>query len=110
MILFLLLSLAIPQRTYHRIPLEKLATSGRTHVEVCGPVTYVRRQKDGDIHVTLDNGKAKVVVEIIPLIPLPTPKKGQLLQVRGISRFDRGHKFTEIHPAEEIEVVEQCAK
>lgn len=106
MILTLLLLFA--QRTYHPVPLEKVAQSSRTHIETCGPVVYVRKQQDGDLHVTLDNGKGRVVVEIIPLIPLPAPKKGQIVRVRGISRFDKGHRFVEIHPVESIEVVKDC--
>lgn len=105
MIWLLLLAFA---RTYHPVPLEKIAQTSRTHVETCGPVSYVRKQQDGDVHVTLDNGRAKVVVEIIPLIPLPAPKKGQIVRVRGISRYDKGHRFVEIHPAEAIEVVPSC--
>jgi hypothetical protein len=88
------------QRPYHRVALSDLAKSSWTHVEVCSPVVYVRRMRDGDWHVTLDNGKARVVAEIIPLIPLPIPKKGQFICVRGISRFDRRHRFVEIHPVE----------
>jgi hypothetical protein len=105
--LLLLLVLA-PDRVYHRVPLEKVAASARTHIETCGPVVYVRKQQDGDVHVTLDNGKARVVVEIIPLVPLTAPKTGQTIRVRGISRFDKSHRFAEIHPAEQIDVVKDC--
>lgn len=95
-------------RTYHRVPLVDVAASRWTHVETCGPVVYVRRQADGDWHLTLDDGRGKVVVEIIPAIPLPVPRKGQLVTVRGIARQDRGHGWPEIHPAEALEVVTRC--
>lgn len=95
-------------RRYHVVPLEKVAASKRTHVETCGPVVYRRRMADGDWHITLDNGRAKVVVEIIPLIPLTPPRKGDLVRVRGIRRYDDSHKWPEIHPAEQIAVVPSC--
>lgn len=108
LIALLLVALVAPQRTYHRVPLDRIATTARTHVETCGPVVYVRRQRDGDVHVTLDNGRAKVVVEIIPAIPLTAPRKGQRIRVRGITRYDKGHRVAEIHPAEQIAVVAAC--
>jgi hypothetical protein len=108
MVLWLLLALADGGRTYHRLPLAKVAASSWTHIETCGPVVYVRRQQDGDWHLTLAAGVAKVVVEIIPAIPLPVPKKGQVVRVRGISRFDKAHAWPELHPAESIDVVQRC--
>jgi hypothetical protein len=66
----LVLILQLPaQRTYHAVPLAKVATSQQTHVETCGQVVYVRHQLDGDWHITLAIGTTKVVAEIIPLIP-----------------------------------------
>ena len=110
--IWLLLVLAqpatVPGRLYHVVALEKLATSRWTHVEVCGPVVYRRKMEDGDYHITLDNGLARMVVEIIPAIPLDPPKKGQRIRVRGISRWDRDHGWPEVHPAEYLEVVESC--
>ena len=112
MTILLLLLLAqpptVPGRPYHVVPLEKMATTQWTHVETCGPVVYRRRMKDGDWHVTLDNGKATVVVEIVPLIPLDPPKKGTIVRVRGISRFDKDHGWPEVHPAEAIWEVQDC--
>ncbi len=105
----LLLALTIPGRPYARVPLEQVATSRRTHIETCGPVAYVRQQQDGDWHITLDNGRAKVVVEIIPAIPLTPPRKRQIVVVRGIRRVDEWHHWTEIHPAEAIAPVTSCA-
>ena len=107
-IILLLLWQATLSRPYHKVALDRLATAQWTHVEVCGPVVYRRKMKDGDWHLTLDNGRAKVVVEIIPAIPLPVPKKGALARVWGISRFDKDHGWPEVHPAERIEVVAVC--
>jgi hypothetical protein len=98
----------VPGRPYHKVALERLVTSQWTHVEVCGPVVYRRKMKDGDWHITLDNGKGKVVVEIIPAIPLDPPRKGAIVRVWGISRMDRDHGWPEVHPAERIAVVERC--
>lgn len=83
---------------YHAVPLAQLATTRWTHVCVTGPVVYVRKQADGDIHVTLDDGTTTVVLEIIPAVPLPRPRKGQRITACGISRFDRHHKWAEVHP------------
>lgn len=83
---------------YRTIPLAELATTRWTHVCVVGPVVYVRRMKDGDIHATIDDGKTKVVLELIPQIPLSRPKKSTTIKACGISRFDRHHKWAELHP------------
>jgi hypothetical protein len=94
-------------RTYHKLAVSQLPTSQWTHVEVAALVTYVRYQDpknggDGDWHITLEQDGAKVVAEIIPLIPLTPPKKNQRCAVRGISRQDKNHGWPEIHPVEEI--------
>lgn len=102
-----LLAIAL-QRNYHDVPLAQLASTVHTHVCTRGPVVYVRKQRDGDWHITLDNGTARVVVEIIPLIPLlPVPRKGQTIRACGITRRDLKHGFSEIHPAESIELLER---
>jgi hypothetical protein len=54
--------------------------------------------QDGDWHVTLAEGETKVVLEIIPQIPLPPPKKGQRIEACGITRWDKRHKWPELHP------------
>lgn len=95
-------------RTYHVVPLERVAASQWTHIETCAPVVYVRHQADGDWHVTIARGAVKVVVEIIPALPLPVPKKGQTIRVRGISRQDKDHLWAEIHPLESWEPVAAC--
>jgi len=96
-------------RLYHPVPLRSVATTRYTHVETCGLVAFVRKQQDGDLHVTLIDGTVKVVVELIPAIRLPAPKKGQRMVVRGITRTDREHGYAEIHPAESWEAVASCA-
>ncbi len=102
----LLLALATG-RPYHPVALADVATTRWTHACTSGPVVYVRKMQDGDIHITLDNGAAKVVAEIIPLIPLPPPQKGDTVEVCGITRYDKGHGWPEIHPVERLRVLKR---
>lgn len=112
MTLLLVLLLAQPAtvagRPYHRVTLAQMQTTSRTHVETCGPVVYRRQMADGDWHVTLDDGVSQVVVEIIPALPLDPPRKGQIVRVRGIARWDKAHGWAEVHPAEAIWAVARC--
>jgi len=110
--LLLVLSL---QRTYHDVPLERVATTTWTHVRTCGVVSYVRRLADDDVHVTLIQGEAFVVLEIIPGLPLPSPRKGQRIDAWGIARIDRRHTtklypagWPELHPLEGWSAVDRC--
>jgi hypothetical protein len=98
--------LLLAQRTYYPVPLAKVLT--HTHVSICGTVTGVRKERDGDWHVRVNDGRTVVVVEIIAQIPLPRPKRGQLVQVTGVSRRDPEHGWNEVHPAETITVVPSC--
>jgi len=98
LIAVVLLGASLGAAPYPVVPLAQVATTKRTHVCTSGLVTYVRRQMDGDRHITLDNGHVKVVAEIIPQIPLPVPTKGDRIQVCGITRFDQWHRWPEIHP------------
>lgn len=107
----------VPGRRYWPVSIEQMATTKRTHVQTCGVVTYARRLADGDVHVTLSSGEDFVVLEIIPGLPLPTPKKGQRIRAWGIHRIDRWHKtdrypegWPELHPLEWFTVVQRCPK
>lgn len=97
MLIALLLQLAVLD-PYPTIPLSALATTRRNHVCVIGPVVYVRKQEDGDVHVTVDDGRTRVVLEIMPHLPLPAPKKGLVIKACGLTRFDKGHQWPELHP------------
>lgn len=92
--------LTVAGRPYHMVPMDGLATTTHTHVQVTGRVVYVRKQRDGDVHVTLDNGTTKVVLEIIPQIPATVPRKGQTVTAYGIARLDAKHRWPEVHPVE----------
>lgn len=94
----LLLLAQLTADSYRIIPLSALATTRWTHACVIGPVVYVRRQRDGDVHITLDDGTAKVVAEIIPQVPLSRPRKGMVIRVCGVTRIDKHHGWPEIHP------------
>ena len=87
-------------RTYHPVTVARLPTTTRTHVRVCGLVTLVRKEEDGDVHVRLSDGARFAVAEIVPAIPLPRPRLGQRICVDGISREDKAHRWFEIHPLE----------
>jgi len=103
-----LLLLLLVTRPYHVVAIPDLPTARQTHVEVSGRVIYVRHEVDGDWHVRLRHGSASIVAEIIPLIPLPVPRLGQCVTLRGIRRVDRekGHRNqSEVHPVEAIQVV-----
>jgi hypothetical protein len=106
--MIVVLGLLLVTRTYHVTRVADLARSVQTHVQVSGYVTYVRHEADGDWHVRVSDGLVSIVAEIIPAIPLPVPRVGQCVQIRGIRRIDRerGHRQqAEVHPVEGIAVV-----
>lgn len=105
----LLQALLLTGRLYHPVrPLAALAASEWPHVAVCGRVVYVRHQQDGDWHLSVADASGRIVVEIIPLIPLRVPPRGALVVARGIPREDKGHGWWEVHPAESLDVVRAC--
>jgi hypothetical protein len=90
-------------RIYHLETPTSLAQSRWTHVELEGRVVLVKREKDGDVHFRLADAQGRwIVCELIPLIRLPAPKRGQQVRVRGIRRWDSVHHFAEVHPVETI--------
>ncbi len=97
-----LLAALLAGRINHPVTIARMQLRRRpTHVCLVGLVAYVRHQNDGDIHVTLVNQRnQKVIAEIIPLIPLVAPRKGQKIEVCGITRRDEIHGWPEIHPVE----------
>jgi hypothetical protein len=102
MIVLLVLLALVPMedRTYHPVALAQLGQTKWTHVEVCGTVTLVKKEADGDIHIRLTEGAAFIVAEIVPYHRLPAPRKGQRICVEGISRRDGTHAWSEVHPIE----------
>ena len=105
----LLLLLLAGTRLYHPETIDSFATSHRTHVSVSGQVTYVRREADGDIHFRIsDDHHHFIVCEIVPYLPLPAPRRGSRVRVRGIRRFDddAGHLWWELNPVEQWEAIQ----
>lgn len=88
------------RRIYHTVPLDQVATTTRTHVCTVGRVVYKRKQQDGDWHLTLSNGRVKVVLEIIPGLEMEVPEKGARIRACGITRWDKAHRWAELHPLE----------
>ena len=92
-------------RVYHKTTIARLPRTVDTHVELEGRVTLVRREGDGDVHIRVEDVDHRfVVVEVIPEISLTIPAVGDRVVVRGIVRYDKRHRWHEIHPAEAIEI------
>ena len=83
-------------------PLEKIAIRdkwSRPRALIEGTVKYGRIEGDGDYHfVVEDANKNKVICEIIPQLKMDRPKVGQIIYVWGIVRWDRQHRWGELHP------------
>jgi hypothetical protein len=94
-VITLLVSLAI---AFHPVSVKELPTTRWTHVHVCGLVTLVKKEADGDTHIRITDGARFVVAEIIPALRQPAPRVGQRICVDGISRDDKAHGWSEIHP------------
>lgn len=106
--LVLLLAFAQPvsaQRTYWPVPLDTLAIGHlkHTHAETRGQVAYVRVESDGDVHIKIVspwNPKRFIIAECIPRLPCARPRVGADIIIRGITRRDPEHGWTELHPVE----------
>lgn len=102
--LFLLL---LSGRTYFPVTIPHVSTV-HPYESVCGQVTYVKHETDGDWHLKISDGKAFVVGEIMEEIPLPVPKVGQWIRASGVTRYDDLHKWPELHPLTAITMVHRC--
>lgn len=98
---------AAEDRTYHRVTVAQVATTKWTHVQVEGTVDYVATEDDGDLHFRIADGGATVVCEIVPYHPLPRPHVGDRVRVSGITRYDKAHRWAEIHPVEQLDPLHQ---
>lgn len=95
-----------------------------THVETNGIVRYVRKENDGDVHVMVcetefgtgsraNYMKGCVLAECIPAVPLACTvlHHGDLVTMWGISRYDRWHRWNELHPVLGVAVLDKdCVK
>lgn len=114
LLLVLVAALAVADETgrlYHRVLVKDIPTTSWTHVCTTGLVGLVRKEPDGDVHIRVENGDgsgAFIVAEIIPtLLPkakdaIRVPKKGEWIEVCGIVREDKRHKWFELHPVERL--------
>jgi hypothetical protein len=93
-----------PSRTYWPVTVEQVATTAHTHVKVMGRVKLVRHEADGDTHIQLTGVTGFIVAECIPALPCALPTVGQRITVYGISREDKEHHWSEVHPIERWEV------
>jgi hypothetical protein len=99
-------------RVFHPVPLADVGRTVHTHVEVQGKVLTNRREADRDRHIILgDDSGHKLTIECIPEIPAilkqcAALKRGQQVKVQGISRIDRKHRWTEVHPVLHVQVIQ----
>jgi hypothetical protein len=97
----MILELVAVARLFHPVPLAEVPTTKWTHVQTQGTVALVKREDDGDIHIRLEDGNGHfIVAEIVPYHPLSAPALHACIVVRGITREDKTHKWSEIHPVE----------
>lgn len=105
---------------YHLLKSTRdLVTTQWTHVRVPGIVLAVIDEADGDLHLRLSDGTVSrcdvpaymagtcIVVEIRPpdRERVRKPAKGDRVRVSGVSRFDRQHKWYEVHPCDRVEIL-----
>lgn len=70
-----------------------------SHAAVVGKVTDVVHAKDGDVHLNIADERGNVLVaEMAPEYPLALPKPEAKVKIWGITRYDLGHRWWEIHP------------
>jgi uncharacterized protein involved in tellurium resistance len=101
---------AANQDGYHKVDIRTFAGGGSiwTHVKVSGTVVAVHHEKDGDVHIKVCERSGEkswcFIAEIMPEFgQIKAPKRGQDVTLYGVSRYDRKHKWWEIHPVRKIE-------
>jgi hypothetical protein len=98
-----LLVLLLATRIYHDIPLSEVSKTLWTHVSVRACVVSTQSESDGDVHIWLKNGNTKLLAEKTPDRPgeiTIMPDDGFCGTFQGIVRYDKKHKWYEIHPLE----------
>jgi len=109
----LLLTMIAVTRSYFNVSLSEFAKhgSGRTHVSIVGYVSRVRLEADGDMHIELVSSlhaktRSTIMAECVPYHPCVRPRLHTRVRVAGISRFDPEHHWWEVHPVEELTIVQ----
>ena len=96
------------------VTIQRLATAVcgsriATHGTVTGDVASVRHEADGDYHLKLcaATGRPCVVVEPKERAAKArvAVRKGDRVEVTGITRWDSEHRWWEVHPATRIVVL-----
>ena len=74
---------------------------GGTRATVAGRVVRVRSGRDGSWRIRLtDTGGALAAGEIRPSHPLPLPRVGARILLRGALRYDEEHRWYAVDPVE----------
>lgn len=94
--------LGIPDdRSYRLISISTLNNSQwfKARAAVIGVVTDAVSVSDGDWHLNVKDEEGNVLVaEISPELPVPVPPLHVPIRLWGITRYDLGHRWWEIHP------------
>jgi len=77
------------------------ALSGRTYATVTGRVVGVRPCRGGGWRIRLaDTGGALAVARIRPSNPLPLPRVGARVLLRGTLHYENEHRWYAVDPVE----------
>lgn len=68
-----------------------------THICITGTVSSVKKEKDGDHHIMVCDGKC-LLLETVPEFKVANPPVGHRIYACGIVRFDGWHQWWEVHP------------
>lgn len=86
-------------RNYHLVTANNWGEIRYPYICADGVVKLVRREEDGDDHITIRDLKGHMLVaEVIPELRFPLPKLGVKVRVCGVSRYDKLHGWPEVHP------------
>lgn len=79
----------------------KMRAAAGTRATVAGRVVRVRPRRDGSCRIRLsDTGGALAAGEIRPSHPLPLPRVGARIILRGTLQYDREHRWYAVDPIE----------
>lgn len=107
------------EQTYEKVELAKFASADLTkgvpnRVETSGQVQNTQAETDGDMHIRVcpigpktpreEIAKRCIIAECTIAQPCEKPKMGAVIVVRGLTRYDYGHKHWELHPLDSWEV------
>ena len=98
-------------RRYWNVSIDSLA-AGRVkhpHVAIEGRILFKRWEDDGDLHLRIAGPHSFIVAECIPscgnckaLEAAGLFTLGKRVRLLGIPRYDREHRWYELHPIERV--------